>query len=84
MLFEVTEIFKGTVKSRKLFVQGDNGMQCRGYITQFPVGTEWILALAPDRDTKKGELAISSCGECGLAVKGNQVVGRVTVDGYQA
>jgi hypothetical protein len=84
MLFEVTEIFKGTIKSRKLFVQGDNGMQCRHYVTQFPVGTEWILALAPDRDTKKGELAIRSCGEFGLAVKGDQVVGRLTVDDYQA
>jgi hypothetical protein len=84
MLFEVTEIFKGTVKSRTLFVQGDNGMQCRRYVTQFPVGTEWILALTPDMDTKKGELAISGCGEFGLAVKGDQVVGRVIVDDYQA
>jgi hypothetical protein len=83
MLFEVTEIFKGTVKSRKLFVQGSDGLQCRHYVTQFPVGTEWILALAPDGGTKKGELAISGCGEFGLAVKGDQVVGRVTVDDSQ-
>jgi hypothetical protein len=84
MLFEVTEIFKGTVKSRKLFVQGDNGIQCRQYVTQFPVGTEWVLALAPDRDTRKGELMISSCGEFGVMVKGAQVVGKVTVNNSQA
>jgi hypothetical protein len=84
MLFEVTEMFKGTVGSRKLFVQGDNGRQCRQYVTQFPVGTEWVLALAPDRDTRKGELTISSCGEFGVMVKGAQVVGKVTVNNSQA
>jgi hypothetical protein len=57
MLFEVMEIFKGTVKSRKLFVQGDSGLLCRRYVTEFPVGTEWILALAPDMDTKKGGIS---------------------------
>jgi hypothetical protein len=46
-------------------------------VTQFPIGTEWVLALSKDSWTKKGELAISGCGEYWLQVKGSNVMGKV-------
>lgn len=78
MIVEVKEVFKGVTKQAKLTVRGDNGMQTRPYVTQFPIGTEWVLALSKDYWTQKGELAISICGEYWLQVKGNNVVGKVT------
>jgi hypothetical protein len=78
MTVEVKEVYKGGTKLGKVTVWGDNGMQCRPYVTQFPIGTEWILALSKDSWTEKGALAISVCGEHWLQVKGNNVVGKVT------
>ncbi len=78
MIVEVKEVLKGVTKLAKVTVWGDNGMQTRPYVTQFPIGTEWVLALSKDRWTQKGELAISVCGEYWLQVKGNNVVGKVT------
>jgi hypothetical protein len=78
MIVEVKEVYKGVTKLAKVTVWGDNGMQTRPYVTQFPIGTEWILALSKDYWTQKGELAISVCGEYWLQVKGNNVVGKVT------
>ena len=78
MIVEVKEVFKGVTKLAKVTVWGDNGMQTRPYVTQFPIGTEWVLALSKDHWTQKGELAISVCGEYWLQVKGNNVVGKVT------
>ncbi|PSB35127.1 hypothetical protein [Chlorogloea sp. CCALA 695] len=78
MIVEVKEVYKGVTKLAKVTVWGDNGMQTRPYVTQFPIGTEWVLALSKDYWTQKGELAISGCGEYWLQVKGNNVVGKVT------
>ncbi len=74
MTVEVEEVYKGKIKSRKVVVWGDNGMICRPYVTQFPIGTEWVFALSPDSWTKKGELAISVCGEYLLQVQNNRVL----------
>lgn len=78
MIVEVKEVLGGVTKLAKVTVWGDNGMQTRPYVTQFPIGTEWVLALSKDSWTQKGELAISICGEYWLQVKGNNVVGKVT------
>lgn len=78
MTVEVKEVYKGATKLGKVTVWGDNGIQCRPYVTQFPIGTDWVLALSKDSWTKKGELAISVCGEYWLQVKGSNVVGKVT------
>jgi hypothetical protein len=78
MTVEVQESYKGTVKSKRLTIWGDNGMQCRPYVMTFPIGTEWVLALGPDHWTKKGELAIFGCGEYWLPVQNATVTGRIT------
>jgi hypothetical protein len=74
MTIEVQEVYKGKPKSRQVVVWGDNGMISRSYVTQFPIGTEWVFALSPDSWTKKGELAISVCGEYALQVQNNRVL----------
>lgn len=74
MTVEVKEVYKGATKLGKVIVWGDNGIQCRPYVTQFPLGTEWVLALSKDFWTKRGEVAISSCGEYWLQVKDSNVV----------
>lgn len=78
MTVEVKEVYKGAAKLGKIVVWGDNGMQCRPYVTRFPVKTEWVWALSKDPSTAKGKLAISACGEYWLQVKGSNVVGKVT------
>ncbi len=77
MMVEVKEVYKGATKLSKITVWGDNGAQCRPYVTQFPIGTEWVLALSKDNETKEGELAISVCGKYWLQVKGSHVVGKI-------
>jgi hypothetical protein len=77
MTIEVKEVYKGAAKLGKIVVWGDNGMQCRPYVTKFPIKTEWILALSKDPSTAKGELAVSACGEYWLQVKGSNVVEKV-------
>jgi hypothetical protein len=78
MTVDVKEIYQGTTKLSKVIVWGDNGIICRPYVTQFPIGTEWVLALSEDSWTKKGELAISACGAYWLSVQRNNVIGKVT------
>jgi hypothetical protein len=78
MTVEVQESYKGTVKSKRLTLWGDNGMQCRPYVMTFPIGTEWVMALGPDYWTKKGELAIFGCGEYWLPVQRSMITGRIT------
>jgi hypothetical protein len=78
MTVEVQESYKGTVKSKRLTVWGDNGMQCRPYVMMFPIGTEWVMSLGPDHWTKKGELSLFLCGEYWLPVQNSMVTGRIT------
>jgi hypothetical protein len=79
MILEIKEIYKGVVRSAKITVWGDNGMQCRPYVMQFPIGTEWVFALSKDSErATKGEWVISVCGEYWLAVKGGNVTGKIT------
>lgn len=76
MTVEVKEVFKGSVRLSQITVWGDNGIQCRPYVTQFPIGTEWIWALSSG-PSERSELSISICGEYSLSVQGNQVKGRI-------
>jgi hypothetical protein len=72
----VIEVLKGKEDRRTIRVWGDDGALCRPYVATFPRGTRWILAL--QREPGSGDYAISGCGAFWLAVKGDQVVGRVT------
>jgi hypothetical protein len=77
MVVEVQDVLKGASPSKRISIWGDNGMICRRYVSEFPIGTEWVMAVSPDQWSQKGELAISSCGEYALPVQGNQVQGKI-------
>jgi hypothetical protein len=80
MTVEVKELLKGQTKSPQLTLTGGAGLLCRPEISRFPIDSEWVFALYPaswDGD-KSSELAISSCGENTLAVRGDTVQGKVT------
>ena len=72
----VIEVLKGEEVRRTIRVWGDDGALCRPYVSTFPRGTRWILAL--ERQHGSSDYAISGCGAFWLAVKGDQAIGRVT------
>jgi hypothetical protein len=76
---QVLEVLKGRTSSSRLRVWGDDGHLCRPYVTQFPVGTEWVLALGGpgSKPAMSPGPAISVCGEYWLRVKGDRVVGNI-------
>ena len=77
MEVEVLEVFRGTAPGRTLRVWGDDGWLCRVGLAQFPVGTQWILALdgpGSKPGTTPGH-AVSSCGQHWLRVDGDTVQG---------
>ena len=55
MTVEVVRVIKGEARGARMKVWGDPGNLCRPYVTRFPIGTEWLLAL----DARS---AISICG----------------------
>jgi hypothetical protein len=93
MDIEVLETLAGKTSQRVVSVSGDPGNLCRPYVSWFPVGTEWVLALEPAiKDARvarqsyfmsepdKGDYAISSCGAYWLKVKEGKVSGNIDRD----
>ncbi len=81
---KVIEVLKGTEDRKSIRIWGDNGALCRPYVSHFPVGTTWLLAVFPMPEKTPGgrEYAISVCGEFWLEVRGDRAVGRITVKDY--
>jgi hypothetical protein len=75
----IVEVLKGTETRRVIRVWGDDGALCRPYVSAFPRGTRWILALKRLREPAAQDYVISICGDFWLEVRGDEVVGRVTV-----
>lgn len=92
---EVLENFVDEAPKKVITVSGDDGGQCRPYVSRFPVGTEWVLALEHAikdaeearhyfmSEPDKGDFAISNCGAYWLAVKEGKVRGNVDDDTEQ-
>ena len=80
MEVEVIEVLKGSSRTRRLKIWGDDGGQCRPYVSGFLVGSEWIFAVSRSRGEKGREqdYAISVCGEYWAKVEGDAVSGRLT------
>ena len=74
MEVEVIEVLKGSARARRIRIWGDDGGQCRPYVSGFKVGTEWIFAV----NRLKDDYAISVCGEYWARVEGDVVSGRLT------
>ena len=79
MAVTIVEVLEGTGTRQVLRVWGDNGALCRPYVTAFPRGSRWILALRALREPGGQEYVISICGDFWLEVRGDQAVGRITV-----
>ena len=43
---QVIEVIKGKEKRGTIRIWGDNGALCRPYVSLFPIGTTWLLALS--------------------------------------
>ena len=52
---DIVEVLQGQEKRRAITVWGDNGMQCRPYVSMFPEGTRWAfsLFLLPDEEAQR-------------------------------
>jgi hypothetical protein len=86
----VIEGIKGNAGGRTIRVWGDNGALCRPYVSSFPVGSTWILAVSPTASPegawwtrfltgrRERAYAISICGDFWLEVRGDRAVGRIT------
>jgi hypothetical protein len=75
----VLEQLKGPEVARDIRIWGDNGALCRPYVSQFPRGTEWILAIHPPRHERPGaaDYVIPGCGAYWLQVHGDRVKGQI-------
>ncbi len=73
MVLEIEEVLSGPKNfvTHEQLVFGNNGFQCRPYVTTFPVGTRWAFVLfgAPD------QAYVSSCGEYYLREKEGKFLG---------
>ncbi len=58
MVLQVTDVLQGSLSSREILVEGDNGMQCRPYVTNFPIGQRFAFAL----EQVGGKFSIGICG----------------------
>ncbi len=74
MIVEVLDVFKSQIEEKEIEIWGDNGILCRPYVNQFPIGTEWLLGIQRDAD---GIFSISICGEYWLEVQNGVAKGRI-------
>lgn len=76
---DVLEVLKGVVASRRIRIWGDNGSQCRPYVSGFPVDTEWVFAINRLKQVGSfGDFFVNGCGEYWAKVEVGTVVGRLT------
>ncbi len=77
---EVQEVFKGATKAERIRIWGDNGSQCRPYVSGFPVQTEWIFAIGrlAGEEGRRGDYYINGCGEYWAKVESGSVIGRLS------
>jgi hypothetical protein len=69
MELDVHAVWKGKEARRRVRIWGDNGFECRPYVTQFAVGSAWILALhTGTTGVPKDDYVITNCGESWLPV----------------
>jgi hypothetical protein len=88
----VFDVLKGQERRDVVKIWGDNGAECRPYVSNFPVGTKWIFALyrvTPDEGKgnydnhnsasieNKVDYEILICGDYSLKVLGDFAYGNL-------
>jgi hypothetical protein len=80
---DVAEVWKGRALAGRIRIWGDNGALCRPYVSAFPRGTEWLLAIRPlggsrEHDShRSGEFYIPGCGAYWLRVEDSRARGYI-------
>jgi len=77
MRVSILETISGNTATNEIEIWGDNGSQCRPYVTQFPIGTEWMLAISRDHIPENPTYAISVCGAYWLKIENDRAFGRI-------
>lgn len=73
----VLEVLQGGIFDSGMNIQMGDGMHCRPPLGEFPLGSEWILAInGPGSKPGKG-WALSHCGEYWLRVENGHVTGSI-------
>ena len=75
---DVRETLKGQPGAATVRIWGDTGLLCRPYVSQFPIGTEWVFAVRPSVERGESGYAISACGEYAMRVEKDRVSGEST------
>jgi len=75
----VLERLKGPPIARDIRIWGDSGALCRPYVSAFPRGSEWILAIRPQAAEAPGrsDYYIPGCGAYWLKVENGRVRGHI-------
>lgn len=73
----VLETLAGGLLDSGLRVMMSDGAMCRPEVSQFPVGSEWLLALNGPGAKPGDGLALSHCGAYWLRVEGELVIGQI-------
>jgi hypothetical protein len=73
----VLETLRGGLLDSGLRIQMGDGMQCRPDMDNFPIGSEWILALNGPGAKPGDGLALSHCGEYWLKVENDMAFGSI-------
>jgi hypothetical protein len=69
---EIIKSIKGKIDKEVITVWGDRGADCRPYLIDFNIGSEWIFSL---HEIENHEFGISSCGEHITPVKEGETWG---------
>jgi len=85
MQVQVDRVLKGIEERKTITVWGDDGTQCRPYVSNFPLTTKWVFTLfrsgekitPPPPAAGRPYYELSSCGRYWLEVRGNEATGKI-------
>jgi hypothetical protein len=67
---DVLKVYKGKAVKSTITIWGDDGMQCRPYVSAFTLGKEYVIALntTSEGSANSTNYCVSICGEYWLSV----------------
>jgi len=77
----VLETLSGGILDSGVRIQMGNGMYCRPTVENFPIDSQWLIAINGPGSKPGNGMAISHCGEFWVKVENGEVVG--SLDGKQ-
>jgi hypothetical protein len=76
---QVSAVLKSPEQRTVIRVWGDDGYQCRPYVTEFPIGSTWVFALHfPMQEVPRSDYTLMNCGETSLSVHGDLAHGVIS------